>query len=150
LQAAAAGGTIPRRLTVKGRRVDPDHFEELVEESLEGLPPEFAARLENVDVEVEVRPSRRTLRQMGLLGRGTLLGLYHGIPQTRRTSDYGNVLPDRIVIYREPVLKEAEAVSDEESENLDAAIRKVVRQTVLHEIGHHFGLSDDELRRLDY
>jgi len=130
--------------------MEPDHFEELVEEALEGLPPEFAERLENIDVEVEVRPSRRTLRQMGLLGRGTLLGLYQGIPQTRRTSNYGNVLPDRIVIYREPILEEAEAVSDEEGEDLDAAVRKIVRRTVLHEVGHHFGLSDGELRRLDY
>lgn len=130
--------------------MEPDHFEELVEVALEGLPPEFAARLENIDVEVEARPSRRTLRQMGLLGRGTLLGLYQGIPQTRRTTHYGNVLPDRIVIYREPILEEADAVSDEEGEDLDAAVRKIVRRTVLHEVGHHFGLSDGELRRLDY
>jgi len=130
-------------------REERERFEELVEEALEDLPPEFAERLDNVDVVVRARPSRRTLREMGLGGGRTLLGLYHGVPQTRRTSDYGNVLPDFIEIYREPILDEADAICPENGD-FEATVRQVVRKTVLHEVGHHFGLSDDDLKRLDY
>jgi predicted Zn-dependent protease with MMP-like domain len=129
--------------------VDPERFEELVDEALEDLPREFADRLENIDIITEPRPSKKVLREMGLLGHGTLLGLYQGIPHTRRTSDYGNVLPDRILIYREPVLAEA-AETQGPDETLEDAVREVVRDTVLHEIGHHFGLSDPDLEDVGY
>ena len=125
-----------------------DRFDELVNEAVDGLPAEFATRLENVDVVAAAAPSARTLRDMGLAGRGTLLGLYRGIPQTRRTTRYGNVLPDEIVIYREPILAKARAECPDGA--LDATVRALVRKTVLHEIGHHFGLSEAELRRIDY
>ena len=129
--------------------MDPEEFDDLVDEALEDLPDEFADRLDNIDVVSERRPSARVLREMGLLGHGTLLGLYQGVPQTRRTSDYGNVLPDRIVVYRDPVLAEARA-DRRPGETLDDAIRRVVRDTVLHEIGHHFGLSDPDLEDVGY
>jgi predicted Zn-dependent protease with MMP-like domain len=135
--------------------VDAERFEKLVDEAVEILPAEFAERLDNVDVVVEARPSRRLLRKMGLAGRATLLGLYEGVPQTRRDHAYGAVLPDRIVIYREPVLAEAAARATEgndapgASEAFDQAVRDVVRTTVLHEIGHHFGLSEGDLRRYE-
>jgi predicted Zn-dependent protease with MMP-like domain len=135
--------------------VDAERFEELVDEAVETLPAEFAERLDNVDVVVEARPSRRLLRKMGLAGRGTLLGLYEGVPQSRRDHAYGAVLPDRIVIYREPVLAEAAERATEgndapdASEAFDQAVRDVVRTTVLHEIGHHFGLSEGDLRRYE-
>ena len=128
--------------------MDSDRFDELVNEAVDGLPAEFATRLENVDVAAAAAPSARTLRDMGLAGRGTLLGLYRGIPQTRRTTRYGNVLPDEIVIYREPILAKARAECPDG--DLDATVRALVRKTVLHEIGHHFGLSEAELRRIDY
>ena len=131
------------------RREERERFEELVEEALEDLPREWAERMENVDVVVRSRPTRRTLREMGLEGRGTLLGLYHGIPQTRRSSEYGNVLPDFIEIYREPILDESDAICPENGD-FEATVRQVVRKTVLHEIGHHFGLSEADLRRLDF
>ncbi|HUU11455.1 MAG TPA: metallopeptidase family protein [Phycisphaerae bacterium] len=132
--------------------MDRDRFEELVDEAVDRLPPEFAARLDNVDVVVAARPSRRTLREMGLLGRGTLLGLYRGVPQTRRTTQYSGVAPDQIVIYRDPVLAEADASCPPEAddEEFEQTIREVVRKTVLHEIGHHFGLSEADLRRIDF
>ena len=124
-------------------------FEELVEEALENLPEQFAARLENVDVVVEGQPSRRTLREMEIPQGGTLFGLYQGIPQTERTTAYGAVMPDRIIIYREPILDEADAMCPEDGD-FEETVRQVVRRTVLHEIGHHFGLSDEDLDRLDY
>ncbi|KPJ76615.1 MAG: hypothetical protein AMS14_01895 [Planctomycetes bacterium DG_20] len=125
-----------------------DRFDELVNEAVDGLPEEFAARLENVDVVTAAAPSARTLREVGLKTGGTLLGLYRGVPQTRRTTRYGNVPPDQIVIYRKPILAQARAECADG--DLDAAVRALVRTTVLHEVGHHFGLSEADLRRIDY
>ncbi|MBE3070309.1 MAG: metallopeptidase family protein [Planctomycetes bacterium] len=132
--------------------MDRERFEELVEEAVDDLPEEFALRLDNVDVVTAARPSRRTLREMGLGGRSTLLGLYQGVPQTHRSTQYGNVMPDRIVIYREPVLDEADAIcpASGTEEDFEDTVRDVVRRTVLHEIGHHFGLSEADLRRIDF
>lgn len=130
-------------------REERQRFEELVEEALEDLPPEFAERLDNVDVVVRGRPSSKTLRDMGVPLGESLLGLYQGVPQTQRSVEYGNVLPDRIEVYREPILDEADALCPEDGD-FEATVRQVVRKTVLHEIGHHFGLSDEDLRRLDY
>ena len=133
--------------------MDAERFEQLVDEAVADLPPEFAQRLDNVDVVVEESPSRRLLRRMGLGPGRTLLGLYEGVPQTRRTHAYGAVLPDRIVIYRRPVLGEARAraaAAAAPSETaLDEAVRAVVRGTVLHEIGHHFGLSEADLEKYE-
>jgi len=135
--------------------VDAERFEELVDEAVGALPAEFAERLDNVDVVVEARPARRLLRKMGLAGRATLLGLYEGVPQSRRDHAYGAVLPDRIVIYREPVLAEAAeraggaADAPSEDDTFDRAVRDVVRTTVLHEIGHHFGLGEADLEKYE-
>lgn len=131
------------------QREERRRFEELVDEALEDLPEQFAARLENVDVVIEGAPSRRTLRDMGIPPGGTLFGLYQGIPQTERTTAYGAVMPDRIIIYREPILDEADATCPKDGD-FEETVRQCVRRTVLHEIGHHFGLSDEDLDRLDY
>ena len=114
-------------------------FERLVAEALDSLPLEFQEKMENVDVVIEAWPSREQVRRMGLPHRETLLGLYEGVPLTERTSGYGLVLPDRITIYQGPV--EACCRSARE-------IRRQVRQVVMHELGHHFGISDERLRDL--
>ncbi|MCX5682740.1 MAG: metallopeptidase family protein [Planctomycetota bacterium] len=108
-----------------GERAERERFEELVEEALEGLPEQFAARLENVDVVVEGEPSRRTLRDMEIPAGGTLFGLYQGIPQTERTTAYGAVMPDRIIIYREPILDEADATCPKDGD-FEATVRQCV------------------------
>ena len=90
-------------------RQELERFEELVEEALESLPPHFAQRMENIDVVVRAEPSRKVLRDMGFGPDETLLGIYHGIPQTERTTAYGSVLPDRIEIYREPTPRRCRA-----------------------------------------
>ena len=128
--------------------MDEEWFQERVDEAVASLPSEFADRLDNVDVVVESEPSRRVLRKMGLKGRRTLLGLYEGVPQTRRTHAYGAVLPDRIVIYRKPVLAAA-AARCRPDQSFDEAVRQVVRGTVLHEIGHHFGLSEEDMEKYE-
>ena len=128
--------------------MDPDRFQDLVDEAVASLPAELARRLQNVDVVVAEAPSDRTRREMGLGSGRTLLGLYRGVPQTRRTHAYGAVGPDQIVIYRQPVLAAARQQAGEA--DLEQAVRDQVRRTVLHEIGHHFGLGEADLRRLDY
>jgi predicted Zn-dependent protease with MMP-like domain len=112
--------------------VSPERFEELVADALDGLPPELARRMDNVAVFVEDRS-----RQRGLLG------LYQGIPLTKRDSSYGGgmVMPDRITIYREPIL----ALCSTEREVVDQ-----VRVTVVHEVAHHFGISDRRLHELGW
>jgi predicted Zn-dependent protease with MMP-like domain len=114
-------------------------FERLVAEALDSLPPEFQEKMENVEVVIDGWPSREQVRSMGLPPGQTLLGLYEGIPLTKRTSRYGQVLPDRITIYQGPV--EACCRGSEE-------VRRQVRQVVMHELGHHFGISDERLREL--
>ena len=120
-------------------------FEDLVGEALDDLPPFFQARLDNVVVLVEVWPSRRTLREMGLLPRETLLGLYTGIPLTERTQGYNLVPPDTITLYQGPI--ENAAAESGEGEYHER-VREEVRHTVIHEIAHHFGIDDDRLVEL--
>lgn len=122
-------------------RVPRAEFRKLVARAVELLPPRFLARLENVDVVVEDEPTDEDLELAGVEPGGTLLGLYHGIPQSERGSWYGNMLPDRIVIYQRPI----EAVARNRRE-----IQKEIRITLMHEIGHHFGLGEDELSEAGY
>jgi predicted Zn-dependent protease with MMP-like domain len=120
--------------------VDRQRFEELVSEALERLPPRFAERLSNIDVEVRDWPTSDEMRTARVPPGSLLLGLYRGVPQTRRSQGYNMALPDRIFIYRQPI--ERVCRSDDE-------VRERVRRTVLHEIAHHFGWSDPELAELE-
>ncbi len=116
-------------------------FEKLVAQAVESLPEHFLERLDNVDVVVEDKPTEEDLVLAGIEPGGTLFGLYHGVPQSQRGSWYGNILPDRIVVYQRPI----EAVARDRRE-----IRKEIRITLMHEIGHHFGLAEDELAEAGY
>ena len=123
-----------------GTRVDRESFDWLVARAVDSLPDEFRTRLENVDVVVEERPTQYQLAR-ARLGRGyTLLGLYEGVPVTRRGSHYGMVPPDKITIFRKPV--EAKCRDDVE---IVAEIQRVVQ----HEIAHHFGIGDARLRQME-
>jgi predicted Zn-dependent protease with MMP-like domain len=110
--------------------VDPERFEAMVREALDGLPLELGKLMSNVAVTVE--------HDEGPVG---LLGLYRGIPLTRRTTSYAGVLPDRITIYRRAIC--AVCRSDRE-------VVEQVRRTVIHEVGHHFGIDDARLRELGW
>lgn len=123
--------------------MDLDAFAALVSEALESLPEEFLEKLENVQVDVEEWPSREDLFTAGLSpgSRYALLGLYHGVPVTERGAFY-MALPDHISIYQKPI--EAVAGPDEED------IREQVRQTVVHEIAHYYGISDERLDELGW
>lgn len=120
--------------------MDRRRFEELVSEALESLPPRFAEHLSNIDVEVRDWPSADEMRAAGVRPGRLLLGLYRGVPQTRRSHWYNLALPDRISIYQRPI--ERVCRSDDE-------VRERVRRTVLHEIAHHFGWSDPALAELE-
>ncbi|MDY7102807.1 MAG: metallopeptidase family protein [Actinomycetota bacterium] len=116
--------------------VDTERFEELVADALDSLPDDIAERLDNVWVKVEDWPSRAQLRGR----RGTLLGLYEGVNLTRRGPvSYKGVMPDRITIFRGPHLRICRT---------EAQLATRVRTTVLHELGHHVGLSERRLREL--
>lgn len=115
-------------------------FEQLVADAVDDLPPFFQERMENVELLVRPWPMRADLDQVGLPAGFTLLGLYHGIPLTERTHGYNLVPPDTITLFQGPI--EAAAGQDPQ------AIRAQIRRTVIHEIAHHFGISDDRLREL--
>jgi len=114
-----------------------ERFDQLVFEAVEGLPEPFLEKLSNIDIEVRDWAGPAELRAARVPPGATLLGLYHGVPQTKRSQSYGMVLPDRIFIYQKPI--ERVCRNDDE-------VRERVRKVVLHEIGHHFGMSDEELR----
>jgi predicted Zn-dependent protease with MMP-like domain len=120
--------------------MDKARFEELVEKALDGLPEEFAESLDNVAIFVEDHPSKEQRLSSPQDEDSVLLGLYEGIPLTERGHDYGMVLPDRITIFRKPI--ESVCRTDDE-------IVETVRSTVLHEIAHHFGISDGRLDELE-
>ena len=115
-------------------------FDAIVFRAIEALPPEFRSKLENVDVLVEDWPSPQQLRQLRLRNKAQLLGLYEGVPQTKRDSSYNLVLPDRITIFQKPI--EMNCRSDKEIED---EIGRVVR----HEIAHHFGIGDATLYKIE-
>jgi predicted Zn-dependent protease with MMP-like domain len=122
-------------------RVSRSEFEELVEEALAGMPEDFREKLENLDVFVEDRPSLAERRELGLSPGQTVLGVYRGTPL--RYSEYGGrlELPNSITIYQKPIERICRSRQ---------AIVHQVRRTVLHEVGHHFGMSEARLRELGY
>jgi predicted Zn-dependent protease with MMP-like domain len=116
-------------------RVPPEEFEALVEQALDGLPDELAELLENVVVVVEEEPDPEDLEALEMDPEDELFGLYQGVPQTERGTAY-LALPDRVEIYRGPILRYCT--------NRREVIREV-RDTVVHELGHHFGLDEDDM-----
>ncbi len=117
-----------------------ERFEELVASAVEGLPEEFLERMENIAVVVEDYPTPSQLRKSGVGRDRTLLGLYEGVPLSRRGSGYGMVPPDKVTIFRGPI--EAKCHTDSE-------IAEEVKRVVKHEIAHHFGISDERLDELE-
>jgi predicted Zn-dependent protease with MMP-like domain len=118
-----------------------EQFEQLVVNALDSLPPSILAHMDNVDVVIEDWPSREDFAEYGLDENGTMLGLYEGVPHIDRSSGYGLVLPDKITIFFGPVVNEAS--------DTDGDVERVVRETVIHEIAHHFGITDERLLELD-
>jgi predicted Zn-dependent protease with MMP-like domain len=117
-------------------------FETVVAEALDELPPQYGEKLENVAVVVEDEAGDELMRQLGLRPRrDTLFGLYQGVPLDERGFAFGNALPDRITLFYLP-LRRAGRTPD--------GIRREIRRTLIHEIGHHFGLDDPTMRKDGY
>jgi predicted Zn-dependent protease with MMP-like domain len=122
--------------------VEEKGFEAAVRRALDGLPDDFRRHLENVEVEVRGAPSGAELRSLGVEPGGTLLGAYKGVPRTDRGMGYMFVLPDTITIYKKPI--------EEYCRRSGVQVDEMVRKVVLHEIAHHYGISDERLRELGY
>ena len=121
--------------------VSKERFAELVERALADVPPAFAQHLEELSIEIRDRPTRKQLKSVGLREDELLLGLYHGRPRDERSVLDSAVMPDVIYIFQEDV----EDASEDEADLVEQ-----VRITVLHEIGHHFGMDEDDLDELGY
>ena len=119
--------------------MDSQKFEQLVIKAIDDLPNEFHDRLENIIVVVVDRPTSDQLEVLGRKHNETLLGLYEGVPLTKRGRHYGFVTPDKITIFQKPI----EAICKNEMQ-----VIAEVKRVVLHEIAHHFGISDTRLRQL--
>ena len=115
-------------------------FEKLVEDGLTLIPEEIRSRINNVQIIIEDEPSDELLDELDVPPGETLFGLYTGVPLTERTVEY-SALPDRIIIFRRPLLEEF---------GNPAAIRREVARTVIHEVAHHFGIDDARLAELGW
>jgi predicted Zn-dependent protease with MMP-like domain len=115
-------------------------FEALVERALRRLPKKFKDKLANIAVVVDDWADDETLAELGIEPPDTLYGLYRGVDLIHRDSGYGNVLPDTVTIYQGPI--EEDGADDEE-------MMELVRDTVVHELGHYFGLDDETMERIE-
>ncbi len=117
-----------------------DWFRQLVGDALDTLPGRFRKHLQNIAVVVEDEPPGSLLDEMGIEPPDTLFGVYQGTPLTERRWDYGNVLPDRIALFQGPI---------EDACETDAEIVTEIGATLIHEVGHYFGLSEAELEQIE-
>ena len=114
-------------------------FEQLVDEAIAALPAYFRERMDNLAIIVEEWPDQATLQLAGIQYPSQLLGFYHGIPLTHRNQGYALVPPDKISIYRQPILLQCRTGQE---------IRAMTQRVVRHEIAHYFGIDDDRLHAL--
>ena len=120
--------------------MDRKAFENLVAEALASIPRRFKKAMQNIAIVVEDEPSPELLHDMEIEPPDTLLGLYHGTPLTERGWGHGNVLPDRILIFQGPHEREAEDEDD---------LVVAIGETLIHEIGHYFGMSEEEIEEIE-
>ena len=120
--------------------MDIERFEWLVAKAVADLPDELSERMDNIDIVVQDEPTSRQLADAGLRRGETLLGLYQGVPLTRRGRHYGMVPPDKITIFQNPIEARCRG---------ETAIQREVQRVVKHEIAHHFGIGDARLRQLE-
>ena len=116
------------------------HFERLVATAVRGIPKRFRDAIDNVAVVVEDHPSPELLEEMGIVPPDTLYGLYQGTPLPDREWAHGNVLPDRITIYQQPIVEDCDD---------DDVIIRTIGETVIHEFGHYFGLGEEEIKKIE-
>jgi predicted Zn-dependent protease with MMP-like domain len=120
--------------------ISTQEFERLVAESLEMIPDELHGHISNVEIMIEDEPSDEMLDELGVPPDDTLFGLYEGTPLTERSTEYSG-LPDRIIIFRRPLLEEFDDPID---------LRREIARTVIHEVAHHFGIDEERLAELGW
>lgn len=121
-------------------KVTRKEFERIVDAGIDAIPKRFLELLDNVVIVVENTPTKTQQKKFHLRHGWTLFGLYEGVPQTKRGNHYGSVVPDKITIFQEPIEQVAMNKNDMEA---------IVRNTVWHEIAHHFGLDESQVRRTE-
>jgi predicted Zn-dependent protease with MMP-like domain len=117
-----------------------EHFEHLVAEAITLIPKRFRREMQNIAVVVEDEPSPDLLEEMEIEPPDSLYGLYQGTPLPDRTWGYGNTLPDRVTIFQKPIEEDCEDEDD---------VRAVIGETLIHEVGHYFGLSEEEIQQIE-
>ncbi|HVL66854.1 MAG TPA: metallopeptidase family protein [Vicinamibacterales bacterium] len=117
-----------------------EQFNRLVEEALKDIPPRFRREMKNIAIVVEDEPPPHVLEEMEIEPPDSLYGLYHGTPLPERTWGHGNTLPDQISLYQRPI--------EEDSEDAEDVI-VCIAETLIHEIGHYFGLSEEEIEEIE-
>jgi predicted Zn-dependent protease with MMP-like domain len=115
-------------------------FDRLVAEAVASIPKRFRDAMQNLVIVVEDEPSRELLEEMEIEPPGTLFGLYQGTPLTSRGWDYGNTLPDRILLFQRPHERSARDADD---------LVTAIAETIIHEVGHYFGLSEEEIEAIE-
>ncbi len=122
------------------QKLNREEFEKIVEKGMKAIPEKFLRKLSNVAIVVEDEPTAGQKKKLNLDSSWALFGLYEGVPKTRRGAGYFGVLPDKITIFQKPIESEA---ADEED------IEEIVKNTVWHEIAHHFGMDEARVRRAE-
>jgi len=115
-------------------------FRELVDEALAGIPARFREAMKNIAIVIEDEPTVEELEEVGIEPPDTLLGLYQGTPLTERQWAHGNVLPDKITLFQGPI--------EDSSEDEDDVV-VAIGETLIHEVGHYFGLSEEEIEDIE-
>lgn len=118
-----------------------ERFRELVAEAIDTIPRRFAQEVKNLAIVVEDEPSAELLAEMEMGPEDVLFGLYQGTPLPERRWDYGNTLPDRITLFQ--------AVIEDECEGDEDCIVGEIGDTLIHELGHYFGMSEDEIMEIE-
>ena len=118
-----------------------EHFKTLVAEAIDTIPKRFAREVRNVAIVVEDRPSSALLAEMEIDSQDTLLGLYQGVPLPERQWGHGNALPDRITLFQREIEDECDGDEDD--------IVIAIGETLIHELGHYFGLSEEEIMDIE-
>ena len=115
-------------------------FEKIVEDGIKAIPEKFLQKLKNVAIIVEDEPTPSQKKKLNIRAGWTLYGLYEGVPQLERGANYSAVLPDKITIFQNPI----EAAAENEND-----IKEMVKNTVWHEIAHHFGIDEARVRQVE-
>ena len=122
------------------QRLEFTEFEKIVAEGIEMIPEKFMQKLKNVAIVIDDEPSPAQRKRVNLHPGWTLFGLYEGIPQSGRGGNYTSVLPDKITIFQRPIEESARDLED---------IKEIVKNTVWHEIAHHFGMDEAQVREAE-